>query len=224
MTITMEQRDLGPSMNDELRIFIGHVDLVRYGRLKDPHHRQLETWGNKDSGTLRLEVCKNMSCPRKDAPGRYQITGLQDLRPTLVFASSDCRQELGTLQRGVTVDVLEVRLPCEAKGPYRKFVLGRIDFNGAEGWIPLCDGKKVYARRLEQESLYKLVLSRRYLVERGEFMYEGLDISELWFAEERERNEFVAAFRSWEVANPQPPLCRDEPSEDEDEDDDDSDE
>ena len=73
MTVTMEQHDLGPSMNDELRVFIGDFDLVRYGRLKDPHHRQLETWGNKDAGALKLTVDKEMSAPPKDAPGRYEI-------------------------------------------------------------------------------------------------------------------------------------------------------
>ncbi|CAE7241307.1 unnamed protein product [Symbiodinium natans] len=207
VTVTMEQRDLGPSMNDELHIFIGDVDLVRYGGLKDPHHRQLENWGNKDAGALELTVCQERSGPQTDLPGRYQIAErLNHSQHSIVFASSDCSEGRGTLRLGDSVDVLEVRGPGVARGRYKEFVVGRIHFKGADGWIPLVEGMKFYAKRCEEEALYKLVLSRHYSVERGDAMYRIFDTSELWFADVKERDEFVAAFRSWECANPQPPL------------------
>ena len=73
VTVTMEQEDLGFSMNDEIRIFIGAVHLVCYGRLKDPHHRQLETWGNKDAGNLEVKVSED-----SDIAGLHKLALYRD--------------------------------------------------------------------------------------------------------------------------------------------------
>lgn len=50
--IAVEVKDLGVGKNEQLRIFIGSVDLVRYGELDNPHIRQLETFGNKCAGEI----------------------------------------------------------------------------------------------------------------------------------------------------------------------------
>jgi len=46
VSLSVEEGDLGPDENDELRMVTGDVDLVRYGKLKHPH-AWLREWGNK---------------------------------------------------------------------------------------------------------------------------------------------------------------------------------
>lgn len=90
VNLVMEEKDLGPSNHDQIRVFVGsdgaprvagappkfkkgkkipnhesggERDLVCYGSLKNPFVRQSETWGNKNAGDLQLEVCKKRSAP-----------------------------------------------------------------------------------------------------------------------------------------------------------------
>lgn len=161
INVSMEQRDLGPSLNDEVCVSIDEVDLVRYGRLKDPHRRQLETFGNKDAGKLTLSLVPGTLGPRRDGPGRYEIkapVAVHD-RPVLRVPHG---QELGSLAKGEEVNV--IRLQDGQNHP--RFAC--IDFQGREAWICLYLHDTIYAARTDQEQLCSLRLSRTYSVERGD--------------------------------------------------------
>ena len=155
--VSMEQRDLGPCMNDEVCISIEQVDLVRYGRLKDPHRRQLETFGNKDAGDLSLRLLKETSGPRRDGPGRYEVKTPVKVHDRPVFRG----QELGELARGDEVDVIRV----QDGDHHARFAC--IHFQGREAWFCLYFDR-VYAARSGQEQLCSVLLSRVYSVERGD--------------------------------------------------------
>lgn len=207
--ITMEDKDLGLHRHDQLRIFVGDVDLVRYGELSNPHIRQLETFGNKSAGELTLRVCDQLSGPRpKDSPGFYDVTAVRGLpvmsdfiRPGLARAA-----RIGQLYYGDKVKVLEVVEAPLGLPPGWAFVHGRIDWQGAPGWIKLLQTMTgdTFVVRPDAEKLYKVELKRLYCVERGDGKTSSEDISEIWFATDVDRGAFVAAYQCWERNNPMP--------------------
>ncbi|CAE8610977.1 unnamed protein product [Polarella glacialis] len=61
--IAVEVKDLGRGRNEQLRIFIGSVGLARYGKLDNPHLRQLETLNNKCAGDLEMKATLQTTAP-----------------------------------------------------------------------------------------------------------------------------------------------------------------
>jgi len=210
-------------VTNQLRIFIDDVDLVCYGRLDNPHVRQLDTWANKCAGRLEMKVLENKSAPPSTGspgPGRYEVTSIPSAGRCGCFVATapsfpvtgGPSSKLAVLEKGAIVNVLEVVTPVLQPGweaSYAAFVYGRVDFNGQTGGIPLRDTKgekQEFVTRSDAERLSKLELCRQYIVERGDGKCFCQDTSQIWFAEEKDRDAFAAAFSSWERDNPQPRL------------------
>lgn len=97
--LNMEERDLGPTRNSELRIFIEDVgkkkkkrkqkdvDLVLYGKLLDPQIRLLEEWGNKNAGDLSLRTLKGENAFKIEL-SRYYVVEKGDCKYTILDEST----------------------------------------------------------------------------------------------------------------------------------------
>eukprot|EP00931_Biecheleriopsis_adriatica_P092598 TRINITY_DN66399_c0_g1_i1.p1 TRINITY_DN66399_c0_g1~~TRINITY_DN66399_c0_g1_i1.p1 ORF type:complete len:392 (-),score=92.23 TRINITY_DN66399_c0_g1_i1:298-1473(-) len=220
--LSVEVNDLGRGKNEQLRIFIGSVDLVRYGNLQNPHVRQLETWGNTNAGKLEILFGENKTAPPfagPPSPGLYVITLLPRAggkgffvadRPT--FPQGDVVQQLGQLKEGDKINVLEVVTPEKPQSTwerrYAHFTYGRIDFKGKTGWVPLeaVNKEESFVALSGEGKFCTAQICRRYVVERGDGKSHCSDTSEIWFADELDCASFKAAFSSWLKDNPQPKL------------------